>query len=126
MFSGVLNTSLYGNIKHLKVSHLLTHFMPLVSFYALSKHQKTRGFPMFSGGIERDQWNEIGYFLCQNRKFHCRCLLQKVSKSFRWQISPFNYNVWKMAKHTLKILRCKHRKIIKVCLAIFQHHEWKG
>ena len=31
-----------------------------------------------------------------------------------------------MAKHTLKILRCEHRKIFKVCLAIFQHYEKKG
>ena len=31
-----------------------------------------------------------------------------------------------MAKHTLKILRCKHRKIFKVCLAIFQHYAIKG
>ena len=28
-----------------------------------------------------------------------------------------------MAKHTLKILRCKHRKIFKVCLAILQHEK---
>ena len=28
-----------------------------------------------------------------------------------------------MPKHTLKILRCSHFKIFKVCLAIFQHHE---
>ena len=28
-----------------------------------------------------------------------------------------------MAKHTLKILRFSHRKIFKVCLAIFQHYE---
>ena len=28
----------------------------------------------------------------------------------------------KMAKHTLKILRCSHRKILKVCLAILQHY----
>ena len=29
-----------------------------------------------------------------------------------------------MAKHTLKILRCEHRKIFKVCLAILQYmHE---
>ena len=28
----------------------------------------------------------------------------------------------KMAKHTLKILRCEHRKIFKVCLAILQHY----
>ena len=31
-----------------------------------------------------------------------------------------------MAKHTLKILRCEHRKIFIVCLAIFQHYEIKG
>ena len=31
-----------------------------------------------------------------------------------------------MAKHTLKILRCEHRKIFKVCLAIFQHYAIKG
>ena len=31
-----------------------------------------------------------------------------------------------MAKHTLKILRCEHRIIFKVCLAIFQHYERKG
>ena len=33
----------------------LTHFMPLVSFYAPWKHQKTFGFLMFSGGIEKDR-----------------------------------------------------------------------
>ena len=27
----------------------------------------------------------------------------------------------KMAKHTLKILRCSHSKIFKACLAIFDH-----
>ena len=31
-----------------------------------------------------------------------------------------------MAKHTLKILQCEHRKIFKECLAIFQHYEIKG
>ena len=25
-----------------------------------------------------------------------------------------------MAKHTLKILRCEHRKILKECLVVFQ------
>ena len=30
-----------------------------------------------------------------------------------------------MVKHTLKILQCEHRKIFKVCVAIFQH-EKKG
>ena len=31
-----------------------------------------------------------------------------------------------MAQHTFKILRCEHRKIFKVCLAILQHYAWKG
>ena len=38
----------------------LTHFMPLISFYTPWKHQKTSDFLMFSGGIERDQWDEMG------------------------------------------------------------------
>ena len=37
----------------------LTNFMLLVSFDTPWKHQKTRGFMMFSGGIERDQWHEM-------------------------------------------------------------------
>ena len=32
---------------------LLTHFMPLVSFYTTWKRQKTYSFLMFSGGVER-------------------------------------------------------------------------
>ena len=31
-----------------------------------------------------------------------------------------------MAKYTLKIFRCEHCKIFKVCLAIFQHYDRKG
>ena len=31
-----------------------------------------------------------------------------------------------MTKYTLKILWCEHRKIFKVCLAIFQHYAWNG
>ena len=32
----------------------------------------------------------------------------------------------KIGKHTLKTLQCEHRKIFKVCLAIFQYFAWKG
>ena len=39
--------------------------------------------------------------------------------------NPLFHNVKKIAKHTLKILRCDHRKIFKECLAILQH-EIKG
>ena len=48
---------------------LLTYFMPFVSFDSPCKHQKTSGFLMFSGGIERGQWHEMGYrvfFFYQN------------------------------------------------------------
>ena len=34
-------------------------------------------------------------------------------------------HVEKMAKNTLKILRCLHRKIFKACLAIFQQYALK-
>ena len=30
-----------------------------------------------------------------------------------------------MVEHAFKILQLKHRKIFEVCLAIFQHYEWK-
>ena len=39
----------------------LTHFMSLVSLYIPWKYQKTSGFLMFSGGIEINQWHEMGY-----------------------------------------------------------------
>ena len=39
---------------------VLTHFMPVISFYTPWKHQKTSGFLMFLGGIERDQLHEMG------------------------------------------------------------------
>ena len=35
----------------------ITYFMLLVSFYTPWKHQKTTGFLMFLGGIERNQWH---------------------------------------------------------------------
>ena len=31
-----------------------------------------------------------------------------------------------MTNHTLEIFRCSHRKIFKVCLAIFEYYAWKG
>ena len=33
---------------------------------------------------------------------------------------------FKMVQYTLKILQCSHRKIFKVCLAIFESCAWKG
>ena len=38
----------------------LTHFMPLIYFYTPWKYQTTSRFLIFSGGIKRDQRNEMG------------------------------------------------------------------
>ena len=40
------------------VLYNLTYFIPLVSFYTPWKHQKTSGFLIFSGDIEREQCME--------------------------------------------------------------------
>ena len=37
-------------------------FYAIASFYTFLSHQKSSGFLMFSGGIERDQWHEIGWY----------------------------------------------------------------
>ena len=50
MFDRVLNTP------------LLTHFLSLNSFYTPRKYQKTKGFLMFSGGIERGKWHKMSYY----------------------------------------------------------------
>ena len=39
---------------------LLNHFMPLASFYPLWKYGKNSGFLKLLGGIEKDQWHEMG------------------------------------------------------------------
>ena len=45
---------------------ILSEFKQINPFYATVlfryplKHRKTRGFLMFSGGIERDHWHEMG------------------------------------------------------------------
>ena len=49
-----------------------------------------------------------------------------VKSIMKKTFQPFHASFWKMTKHTSKILRCEHRKMFKVCLAIFQLYEWKG
>ena len=36
------------------------YFMPLVSFYTSAKYQKASSCLMFSEGVGRDQWHEMG------------------------------------------------------------------
>ena len=40
--------------------YLLTHTKPKFHFSTPWKHQKTRSFLMFSGGIEKERWLDIG------------------------------------------------------------------
>ena len=41
---------------------LIFHSLPLVAFYTLWNHKKTRVFLVFSRSIERDRWHKIWYF----------------------------------------------------------------
>ena len=50
----VLKPILCSRNINLNISKILTHFMPLIFFF------KTLGFLMFPGGIEKDQWPEMG------------------------------------------------------------------
>ena len=50
----------YVQVAGYESSSSLNHFVALVSFYTTLKHRNTKGFQMFSGGIERDQSHEIG------------------------------------------------------------------
>ena len=60
------------NSKFLTLPYIFTiHFMPLVSFYIPERIKKpVVSFPIFLGGIERDQCNEIGwielFFTCSD------------------------------------------------------------
>ena len=48
----------HGNSRKFTKFKTITHFMRQVSFYTSWKHQKTRGFLIFSGNIERlVEWN---------------------------------------------------------------------
>ena len=70
---------------------LLTHFMPLVSFYTPWKYQNTWGFLTFSGGIERNcgaiKWaknvSKKAWYCIQNTldKIYFRCIVLSFLKN---------------------------------------------
>ena len=41
----------------------LTHFRQIFPFYTPWKHQKTKGYLMFSGGIKWEVWPEMGLYM---------------------------------------------------------------
>ena len=47
----------------------------------------------------------------------------ELNRFIHLKLNPLLRNVEKWSDILLKILRCKHRKFFKVCLAIFQHYE---
>ena len=49
-----------GTSMHTENTKLINPFHAIGLFDTPWKHQKTKGFPIFSGGIQRDQWDEIG------------------------------------------------------------------
>ena len=56
------------------IVRILTCFIPLFPFCTPWKYQKTRGFLIFSGGVEREQWYEIGYCLVGKHPFRLKSL----------------------------------------------------
>ena len=68
---------LSGIIPKIEISiRQLAHFMSLVSFYTPENIRKLKVFWRIQGGIERDQWHEMGnsflwkFFFMHNYGFH--------------------------------------------------------
>ena len=51
---------IFGSKVRVLMLKWLTRFMPIVHIYIPWKHQKTRGFPTISGGIEIEYRREMG------------------------------------------------------------------
>ena len=67
-------------------------------------------------------------FSRKKRKLRFRSFTEKRKPEKTRILAYFNpllHNV-ENGQTYLKILRCEHRKIFKVCLAIFQHYAIKG
>ena len=73
--------NLLARIKNLKVNYKktnlcaeynawmsLNYFWPMFPFYTPWKHQKIKGFLVFSGGIKWEHWSEIGWDVFQVSK----------------------------------------------------------
>ena len=59
-FSKTFQSGFFANPSGELPRHIFFNFTPLVSFYTQCKYQKASDFFMFSGGIKRHQWYEIG------------------------------------------------------------------
>ena len=89
---------------------------------------KTKYFFIRFSGITTDTLNcpnRIVLILRYSRKYWNNCEhwarneLSKRYYSEKSMFNPFMYNEKKMVKHTLKILRCTHRRIFKLVWSFF-------
>ena len=102
--------------------------MPLVSFYIPWKHQKTSGFLMFSGGIERDQWHEMD----QCTKTRLLTVVEQLQLIFTWHVKHRLFRLSPFVCFTtipIKLIRVKtklkyifshitrNKKITKLCVS---------
>ena len=86
---------------------------------------KTKYFFIRFSGITTDTFVRIVLILRYSRKYWNNCEhwarneLSKRYYSEKSMFNPFMYNEKKMVKHTLKILRCTHRRIFKLVRSFF-------
>ena len=135
-------TNIYNPVKHLlccflaKIINGLTYFIPLASFGTPWKHQKTSGFLMFSGRIEREQWHEavnqfrkkapskmydrvVNTALClslswrkslsyrsQSIDFHCIVIFNKCKALMNWNSWYVNYSILNYLKNIFDAGNC--------------------
>ena len=95
----------------------LTHIMPLVSFDTPWKHQKTFGF-LFSGGIERDQWHEMGYRKSVQNKSKLSTA-PVYSTNYFWHCSFFNI-ILRTFQCTPKLTTTMSQSISKSTMSFFK------
>ena len=68
---------------------LVTHFRPMSSFYTLWKHQKIRGFNMFSEGVETGRKSEMGSYYMFKIFFSVKNCLKYIPHCFDVDVSSF-------------------------------------
>ena len=77
--------------------YYLTHFMSLISFQTPWKHQKTRSFLLFSGGIKSDQWHEMGSYGSFKEFLNSKCPScpsKRLWKSQTRQADQIHLDIW--------------------------------
>ena len=77
---------LYSSLTLYRLWDSVKYFMPLISFDTPWKHQKTKGFLIFSEGIKRDQWHEMGELILNQKVFLFTALIVFLGNYFLYCI----------------------------------------